>query len=612
MCGIAALFGYAGKRIDASELDLMAETLAVRGPDGNGFWLSADETIGLAHRRLAIIDLSDAASQPMKNSRSDIFLIFNGEIYNHLELRKSLEQQGEVFFSHSDTEVILKLYEKKGISMLRDLRGMFAFIIWDARHKKMILARDSFGMKPLYYSIKEKVLRAASTTKALLKSRGISREVDPAGAVGFFLTGSVPEPFTFYRDIHTLPAGHYLEVGEDGPREPVPFWTVTDLVQEFSENDSNGREAYEYLKTEIKEATRLHFISDVPVGFFLSSGIDSSTLLALALEAGVKKPTALTIGFEAFKNKPHDEISAATKIAKYYKVPHLEKIYRLEDFKIFSEQFLEIMDQPSIDGMNTYLVSQFAKEAGFKVAISGLGGDEILAGYPSFNNIPLLKQFSGLFRNFPASAGLYRFLIRTFLSSNQKKQKLLALPDYSLSESRSYLLQRAIFLPEELPKVLPKDLLDEGLKKLKIEEMLNNSIPKRLKDSYSKVCFLESNFYLKNQLLKDSDWAGMAHSVEIRPPLVDTVLWKKTLPVLGLLKRKGTNLKKYFSALPDNPTPTQFLPAKKLGFSVPLEFWLKQTTSLNTWRENAYLKNEKTHWSKKWAFVVFDHFMKTR
>jgi len=368
------------------------EHMSKRGPDAVGEWISVDQRAGLGHRRLSIIDLSEAGAQPMASAGGDLVVTFNGEIYNYGELRRALIAQGRVFRSHSDTEVLLHLYELKGPEMVHDLRGMFAFAIWDERRRGLFLARDPYGIKPLYYADDGWTFRCASQVKALLAGGGVSKDPEPAGEVGFYLFGSVPEPFTMFREIRPVPAGCTLWVDSVGAHEPKRYHSIAqvycDVEAEARKRGSNSSGALEAFRGALIDSVRHHLVADVPVGAFLSSGIDSSSLVGLMRDAGQRDIQTVTLTFQEYAGTADDEAPLAAEVAREYGTRHTTRVVGESEFKADLPRILEAMDQPTIDGVNTWFVSKAASELGLKVAISGLGGDELFGGYPSFRDIP--------------------------------------------------------------------------------------------------------------------------------------------------------------------------------------------------------------------------------
>src|SRR5580704_2677712 len=293
MCGIAGIYGYrdSANAVDRSELIAMGDHMKQRGPDGSGIWIDSDGRIGLAHRRLAIIDLSDNGLQPMQTEDGRFVISFNGEIYNYKELRRSLVAAGYRFRTESDTEVLLHLYAHRGVEMVRELRGMFAFALWDAQERVLVLARDPYGIKPLYYSDDGRTCRFASQVKALLAIGAISRETEPAGQVGFYLFGSVPEPFTTWRAIRSVPSGTTLIIDRNGPGVPRLYYSIAQIYCAAEQQKlPAGEQAFAFRQALI-DSVRSHLVADVPVGAFLSSGVDSGALVGLMRDAGAQSIT---------------------------------------------------------------------------------------------------------------------------------------------------------------------------------------------------------------------------------------------------------------------------------------------------------------------------------
>ena len=394
MCGIAAIYSYhyAAPEIDREELGRITNHMKSRGPDGKGEWYSADGRVGLGHRRLSIIDLSDRAAQPMSTPDGKFVISYNGEIYNYKELRRRLVEKGYVFQSHSDTEVLLHLYTEKGEDMLHDLRGMFAFALWDARKNALFLARDPYGIKPLYYADDGWTVRVASQVKAIRAGGKASREPDPAGMVGFFLFGSVPEPYTTYQEIRAVPSGSFLWVNELGPCEPKCYASIAETFRNAASNPRklDKIKIQETVRESLLDSVKHHLVADVPVGVFLSAGVDSGSLVGLMKDAGQEDIRSVTLAFEEFRGQEEDEAPLAEQVAKQYGTHHTTRLVSRKEFHEEVPRILESMDQPSIDGVNTWFVSKAARELGLKVAISGLGGDELFGGYPSFHRHPAL------------------------------------------------------------------------------------------------------------------------------------------------------------------------------------------------------------------------------
>lgn len=597
MCGLTAIFAYAQNAppVDAGELLRMREHMHHRGPDGAGIWLAKDQRLGLAHRRLSIIDISTAGAQPMQDGDNQNRIVFNGEIYNYQALRSELEKKGCQFRSHSDTEVLLKLYALHGREMLGKLRGMYAFAIWDEKKQGLFIARDPFGIKPLYIADNGQTLRIASQVKALLAGGGVLAEPGPAGHVGFFLWGHVPEPYTLYKSIRALPAGSCFWIDRSGHKEQTQF---VDLAKEFAcsaiqEATISPESAREQLHAALLDSVRHHLIADVPVGVFLSAGLDSATLAALAQESGAELRT-VTLGFREFVGTENDEVPLAETIARQYGASHQTQWVRREDFAEHFERLLKAMDQPSIDGVNSYFVCLAAKNAGLKVALSGLGGDELFGGYSHFRDIP---KMVGMLRPFSRIPGLGRGfrLISSPVIKHFASPKLAGLFEYGGDYAGAYMLRRGFYMPWELPSVLDKDLIREGWQELG-GLLRHRETVKNVESPHLKVSAMDTVWYMRNQLLRDSDWASMAHSLEVRVPLVDLEVQRS---VISLVRSGFTPSKQDMAAAPTRALPQSVLQRRKTGFSVPVQEWLmssgnspstNENRGLRLWAEKLYMK----------------------
>ncbi len=607
MCGIAGIFAYAESAPSVNQKELLAirERMIARGPDGAGLWLSPDGRMGLAHRRLAIIDLSDAGAQPMVDPQTGNQIVFNGEIYNFRQLRADLEANGAVFRSQCDTEVLLKLYAVHGQDMLGKLRGMYAFAIWDQANQGIFLARDPFGIKPLYLADDGKTLRFASQVKALLAGGAINTTPEPAGHVGFFLWGHVPEPYTLYKGIRSLPAGTCLWRNTHGQTKQTQFFNLTKELRgdgsSAGDSPRSAGEAQEILNEVLQDSVRHHLIADVPVGVFLSAGLDSTTLAALAAEIlappspvpgrgqshfsprpypgegpgeRVFSPLSsalrtLTLGFKECSGTSNDEVPLAELVSQHLGTQHHTQWVCREDFAAQYDHLLNSMDQPTIDGVNSYFVCKAAHDAGLKVALSGLGGDELFAGYPSFQSIPKMVRLLRPFASQPWLGRAFRYatapIIKYFTSP-----KAAGLLEYGGEYAGAYLLRRGLFMPWELPQVLDGDMARDGWQELATIPSLRRTLH-GLESPRVQVTALETAWYMRNQLLRDTDWASMAHSLEVRVPLVDVELMRV---VSRLLRRGHAPGKQDMASSPTVALPSAILHRGKTGFSIPMREWL--------------------------------------
>ena len=573
MCGIAAIFAYRdhAPAVDHAELLRIREAMVKRGPDGSGLWLSDDRRIGLAHRRLAIIDVSETGAQPMATADGTIRIVFNGEIYNYRELRRSLEAEGYEFTSESDTEVLLHLYQEYGAEMVEHLRGMYAFAISDSRERGLLLARDPYGIKPLYYADDDMTFRVASQVKALLKGGQVDTSPEPAGHVGFFLWGHVPEPYTLYRGIRALPPGTTLWIDTQAHKQARQFFSLTDEFAKASQAMASltKEDIRERLRAALLDTVRHHLVADVPVGLFLSAGMDSCSLTALAREVSKADLCTITLGFREFQDTVNDEVPLAEQVAKQYGTNHRTAWITKQNFQKERDAILDAMDQPSIDGVNTYFVSKAAAEAGLKVAISGLGGDELFGGYPSFGQIPHLVNTVSPLNAVPFLGKTFRYLSAPILK-HFTSPKYAGLFEYGSTYAGAYLLRRGMFMPWELPDVLNGDMVREGWRQLEPLSTLEQTTA-GIDSPHLKVSALESSWYMRNQLLRDADWASMAHSLEIRVPLVDVKLHRTAVRLLVSNNYPG-KLKMATAVGP--PLPKEILQREKTGFSVPVPAWI--------------------------------------
>jgi asparagine synthase (glutamine-hydrolysing) len=600
MCGIAGAFAYGAGAPPANEAALLAmrEAMAARGPDGSGLWLTPDRCCGLAHRRLAIIDPTVRAAQPMLSADGRLAITYNGEIYNFPQLRAELAARGVQFRTASDTELLLHLYADCGVAMVRRLRGMFAFAIWDALNERLLLARDPYGIKPLYVWDDGRTFAFASQVKALLAG-GAPLEPDPAGAVGFHLFGYVPEPFTLHRHIRALPAGCWQTVDASGPGEPHRYEPLPARLAEAALRPASVGALGETVRTAVGASVKAHLLADVPVGAFLSAGVDSGAMLALMREASGAELTAVTLAFREFDGTSEDEAPLASGVAARYGARHVVRRVDRREFEADLPAILASMDQPSIDGVNTWFVAKAAREAGLKVAISGLGGDELLAGYPSFVDLPRWRRRFGPWSATPGAGAAWRMMLRTFAPAVLRAApKAAGMLDHAGTWAGAYLLRRGLYLPHELPALLGVAVTRAGLERLGEAAGLAAALDPDPGSDVGRVCALESGCYLRGQLLRDADWAGMAHGLEIRTPLVDIELLTAMAPAIPRL-RPGEG-KAALAAAPATPLPDAVLRRAKTGFSVPTADWIDHRLAQETGRSPP-----KGLTSRRWARQVY-------
>jgi asparagine synthase (glutamine-hydrolysing) len=530
-----------------------------------------------------------------------VWVTYNGEIYNFREIRKELQRRGYAFRTEADTEVLLYGYQEWGEGVTERLRGMFAFAIFDIRvadDPKLFLAKDRFGMKPLYWARKNCVFQFASEVRALMVGGLMPNEPEPRGFHGFLTYGSVPTPFTTVRDVFSLPAAHSLTVDRIRYSYPnqVRYWSLP----QSGSIDLSATEAAEEVHRILSESVELHLISDAPLGVFLSGGIDSSTITALAAQRRGTPLTTLSISFD---ESEFSEGDFAARVAQRFGCKHVDVRLRARDFLEEIPRIIAAMDQPSIDGVNTYFVAKAAREAGLTVALSGLGGDEIFWGYPGFRRGPRLAKWAR-WPGLRLAAGLVSAVGRRFGYERLEKLEFLQQP----GSIGGYLAIRGLFPPTRAAR-----LIDAGLRPLISVEKPTGKLL-----TPSDYARLEIDYYLQNQLLRDSDVFGMAHSLEIRLPFLDHRLAEFVLALPESLKRSTTASKPLLAAAMAGEIEREILSRKKMGFTFPFEQWMRAcsaeisryTDSTSPIKEsegktveNAFRKG-RVHWSRQWALWV--------
>lgn len=574
--------------------------MRLRGPDAAGLW--ASEGVALGHRRLAILDLDSRANQPMVSTDERYAIVFNGEIYNFRELRRDLETDGVAFRTTSDTEVLLALFARDGELMLPRLRGMFAFAIWDTHSHELFMARDPYGIKPFYYTQQKNGFLFASQIKTLLASGLVSTDSEAAGLAGFYLWGSVPEPWTLFRGVLALPAGHRLRVRAGVPDAPVCWHDIRAEWQRTSSRQS-AADLHERVREAVEDSVRAHLVADVPVSVFLSGGIDSAAIAGMASELGANVE-GITIGFQEFAGRHADEVPVAAAIAAHYGLPHHVRMVSSSEFEQDMPRILEAMDQPSIDGVNTWFASKAAAERGYKVVLSGIGGDELFCGYSSFRQIPRTAALGRAIAALPGARALLGAPC-AYLAKSCSQPKFAGVPAFMDSLEGAYFLNRSLFLPEELPALVGVDMAREGLARL------GGSPPGMTRadtrDGATAVGLLESTLYLRNQLLRDSDWASMGHSLELRTPLVDAKLLETLGPfVSGFTRGAG---KEMLAQSPKKSLPSVVVNRPKTGFSLPMATWLSNSKHMRAGADLPLLTAPGTSWARRWAKVVIERIM---
>jgi asparagine synthase (glutamine-hydrolysing) len=564
VCGIAGAFAFdpGAEPIDQTVVSRLNEFQRRRGPDGAGLWSSQDNRMVLAHRRLAIIDTGSSGAQPMSDATGRWMISFNGEIYNYRALRSELERVGCVFHTNSDTEVLINVVAQWGEAGLRRLRGMYAFALWDASLKELWLARDPFGIKPLYVSQTAGTMWFASQARALATCVPLETRRDAAALTGFYLWGHVPEPFSWWAGIAMFPAGHVQRIRQS-VSPPQKFASVQDAYIAGPPRPLVDGELRELML----DSVRHHMVSDVPVGVFLSAGIDSNVIATLANELGSRLRT-VTLAFDEYAGTSHDEAPLAEAAAKILRSDHVTVRIARDEFDELLGDFLECMDQPTIDGLNTYLVSRAASAQGLKVALSGLGGDELFGGYPSFRQIPEFLKWGG---RIPLSRSLGSAAQAILRRLPRVPPKAAGLLSHSGDIASAYLLRRALYLRDELDALLDESWLTEGLERLSTIPALTNSLGAlQGATTHAQVAALESCWYMRNQLLRDTDWSSMAHGLEVRVPFVDVTLLERLGAAIASQAPPG----KEDLARCAQQLPHAIIGRPKTGFTTPVRGWI--------------------------------------
>lgn len=577
MCGLAAVFLFdakhsGGLRAPDPLVEAMCTRMQARGPDGAGQWSDPEAGVGLGHRRLAIIDLDNRAAQPMHSSCGRFVIVYNGEIYNFAQLRDERLAAGDTMHTSSDTEVLLAMYAAEGEAMLRKLRGMFAFVIWDRVAKRAFAARDPYGIKPLYYATSPQGILFASQVKALLAAGIVSREPDLTGQAGFWLLGSVPEPRTWYKSIRCLPAGHCVSLQDGGIGEPRSYWDIGQAWREGGDGaPPSDPEIRERVAVALRASVAHHLVSDVPVGVFLSGGIDSGALAGLMVEAGAQSLEGVTIAYDEYAGSPRDEAPVAARIAAHYGIRHHVRRVTRQEFLNDLPRILRAMDQPSIDGINTWYASKAVAERGLKVVVSGVGGDELFQGYASFRELPRLVAGWSALSRLPGARYSARRL-GEILAGRSGNSRWRHAVDWAASLPAAWWLRRSIRGPEELAELMGAEQAATALRGFDADawtQRMSGALPS---DARLALGQIESTTYLRNQLLRDSDWASMDHSVELRTPLVDAWLLNEVRDLLPYFHRFPG--KRLLAHAPARSLPDAVIERPKTGFGIPLERWL--------------------------------------
>ena len=557
----------------------MLDALLHRGPDQNGLWHSegGGRGIVLGHRRLSILDLTEAGKQPMIHADTGVIISYNGECYNFAEIRERLKGLGHTFRSDSDTEVLLAAYIEWGIAATRQFRGMFAFAVWDPRIDSLFLVRDRLGIKPLYVTTQQNRLLFASELRALLATDLVPRSIDRLGLEAYLWHGYVPGPHTLVEDIKLIEPGVELEYGLDGQlKSKQKYWSLPQAASKPSTDDDVAQAGQA-----LEDSVRLRMISDVPLGVFLSGGVDSSVLAALAQRSSSIPVRTFNVSFE---ERRYDESGFAREVAQQLGTEHDEVMLSESMFQSQLDDALDSLDQPTFDAINTYFISRAVKETGLTVALSGAGGDELFGGYPSFTEIPRAKALARGFGWIPQRprASLTRFLTNLVVgrASEVRPQTRWGKLDDILATSgetvEAYQTSYALFTRQTHNQLLTdkKSELDWGLypERLRaMREQIENQ------DDHAAVSQLELMSFVGERLLRDTDTSSMAVSLEVRVPLLDHQFLESLARVDASQRYTPLGSKKLLKQFAADQLDLRIFDRPKAGFELPLELWCKQS-----------------------------------
>jgi asparagine synthase (glutamine-hydrolysing) len=566
MCGVAGIHAYhtAAPGLDRAELEAMAAALAPRGPDGAGRYLGEEGRLGLTHRRLALVGDLREGEQPRVEAELGVVVLFNGELYEHRRerLAEGLPEKG------SEAELIAHRFRSRGPGSLLGLRGMYAMAIWDRREKALHLIRDRDGIKPLHYHDDGWTLRFGSTVSAL-EAALPGLPIEEAGLAGFLLFGSVPQPWTIRRGVLAVPAGAHLRIDGRGLGRatfPAGF-------------PAGGGDPL----AELRRSARLHLRGDAPVALWLSAGADSRALLSSV--EGRRLAAAVTVRFEGEPG----ETSGAAAAAERAGVRHVERPVSLAEWRQEEAAFLAAMDQPTIDGANSWFAAKATRELGLACALSGVGGDELFAGYPSFTDLPRWRRLAPLSR-VPGAGAAGRLAARVLAPGRGPKAS--GFLRHLGTRAGRYLLRRGLFLPEDLPRLLGVERAREALRRLDWPSLVRGALTGAESGERERVSSLEYGLYLRNQLLRDTDWAAMAHGVEVRTPFCDQGL----RAALGGCPGEKAELRRLAGGS---------FPESKRGFASPMAAGLRGDGSGELLRRRFGLP-EQTPWARLWALRLLE------
>ncbi len=592
MCGISGLLSVTLKKADVElRVSDMVAAQRHRGPDDKGVWLQSAKgaEVGLGHNRLSIIDLSCDGHQPMTDSNT---IVFNGEIYNFKEIKESLIAKGYVFKSKSDTEVILKAYNEWGTECTRLLRGIFAFAIWDANKQFLFLARDQMGVKPLYYYWDRKSFFFASEVRALLKG-GVPARLSKEGLNGLLSYGSVQEPFTLIEKVFSLEPGYYIIIRGGLQLEKHQYWQP-DFTQL---EDTNVKDAEVKTRMMLEEAIQSQLVSDVPLGAFLSGGIDSAAIVSLMRKV---KPDADLHTFSIiFEDPQYDEREFARLVAKKNETTHTELLMTGDMISKSLKAMISAYDQPSMDGMNSWCVSKLVKDSGITVALSGVGGDELFVGYGNFAKSRQIHHYGSKLRKLPGFVGE----MIEHLAWNEKMRKIGETVSF---EYDNYFMTRRLFSEQQYSNIIIESSQTNFYQWL--HKSYDDITSKRYIDEISKISWYAQRSYMLSTLLRDTDQMSMAHSLEIRVPLIDNKLVEYVTSLPMSEKLNIDTPKHLLVKAAKEGIPEECIYRRKQGFTFPFDKYIK--TELKDELETFFLGDSEPIFKKEGLKNLWNSYQK--
>jgi asparagine synthase (glutamine-hydrolysing) len=608
MGGIAGICSQAERPAEEVEAAVrrMVSGIKHRGPDDDGwkFFVTSPATnscVAIANTRLSILDPSPAGHQPMHHPETGNWIVFNGEIYNHLEVREQIGKRAGPWHSTSDTETILHAYQYWGQRCVHHLRGMFAFAIWDAGRGNLWCVRDRLGIKPFYYHALPDALLFASEVRSLLASGWVRGELDPVGLAGFIRFGAVPEPHTLFKGVQSLPAGHWMIVEAGRVERIEPYWKPkARLVSAASES------VVDEIRAKLDRAVREHLISDVPVACFLSGGIDSAVIAGLAAkELGTRLQT-FTLGFD--RGVSDESVYTEALARKYGTTHHLVRL-SLDEVPDQISAAVDAMDLPTMDGANTYVIAKAVADHGFKVVLSGLGGDELFGGYPSFVRAAWAERWA------PSLGLMPRSLRSLVVGGGSRGRRAAELLDRDVPLSERYASLRALWSQDDLEGMGLSNVPGWG-------DPVAADGPLA-----SRVSVLELTGYMRSVLLRDSDVLSMAHGLELRVPFLDHLLVETCLKHALADQSESILTKAWLLKAAGDLLPDGIAERPRHGFILPMAEWMRGPLhafvrerldsidemeilpKVNTGQLRVDFEHGKLHWTRVWQFAVLGHWL---